>query len=678
MTLLLPQQMRKTGIDILGEAPWGTHILLFYETKKDLLDSLVTYYRAGLENNEFCVWITADPLTVDHAKQAMRAAVADFDDRLSRGQMEIFHYDQWYVKDGHFDIRRTLDRWISKHDHALAAGYDGCRVSGNTTWIEDKDWRHFVDYEEEINRVIGQFRMIVLCTYSLERCSAMAAMDVIRHHQYALVKQGGMWELVQGSEQKLIESELRKIEWLLRKSVREETPEEKKKGLYGSLMQINESRRILDATGEEVLLDIGREHLVLLDTSAAVFEKNGDYAIRIIQCGWCRCLNEASRRLCTTDNDREALRCGKWLCHESTWSRAACIAIDTGKSVDVECDGGMHVYAVPIIVENETVGAASICYGDPPRDPKKLGHIADQFGVDPVRLAEHAHSYESRPHYVIEIAKSRLRSSARLIGEILRRTEAEHRIRRQKIELEEINRELESFCFSVSHDLRAPLRGIDGFSHALLEEYGDRFDEKGKKFLTFVRSETIHMARLIDDLLSLSRVTRAEMQSEQVDLSAMADSVAASLQRREPDRCVSFTIAPGVTARGDIALLRSVLENLLGNAFKFTSARDKGEIEFGILTGDEAEDWGCSAVYFVKDNGAGFDMDYYDKLFTPFGRLHSASEFPGNGIGLATVNRIIHRHGGTVQARGRVGEGATFYFSLGEDAGRERKKTSAC
>jgi signal transduction histidine kinase len=225
-------------------------------------------------------------------------------------------------------------------------------------------------------------------------------------------------------------------------------------------------------------------------------------------------------------------------------------------------------------------------------------------------------------------------------------------------ELAVVNEELEAFSYSVSHDLRAPLRSINGFSQALLKDYTDRLDEQGREYLQRVRSATKHMGMLIDDLLSLSSITQTEMRHETVDLSALTQSIANEFQEIQPEREVTFVIAPGVTANGDIHLLRILLENLLGNACKFTGDRLNARIEFGVTQIDDKK------TFFVRDNGAGFDMKYADKLFVPFRRLHSQDEFPGTGIGLAMVQRIVYRHGGQVWAEGKPEEGATFYFKL--------------
>jgi len=231
-------------------------------------------------------------------------------------------------------------------------------------------------------------------------------------------------------------------------------------------------------------------------------------------------------------------------------------------------------------------------------------------------------------------------------------------LKRQTLELDAVNKELESFSHSVSHDLRAPLRSIDGFSKALLEDYADRVDEEGKDYLHRVRAASQRMAQLIDDLLELSRVSRRKLHRERVDLSAMAKTIAMDLQETQPERQVNFIIAPSLVVDGDARLLQLVLENLVRNAWKFTGKHSNATIELGV-TEREGE-----KVYFIRDDGAGFDMSFVDKLFGAFQRLHTADEFPGTGVGLATVKRIIHRHGGRVWAEGEVEKGATFYFAI--------------
>lgn len=241
--------------------------------------------------------------------------------------------------------------------------------------------------------------------------------------------------------------------------------------------------------------------------------------------------------------------------------------------------------------------------------------------------------------------------------------ELERRVHERTAQLELANKELESFSYSVSHDLRAPLRSIDGFSLALEEDYVDKLDDVAKTHIRRVRGATQRMGVLIDDLLNLSRLSRLEMESEPVDLSKMARTIATDLARVDEQRKVEWVIRDDLDGYGDPRLLRVVLDNLLGNAWKYTSRHPSARIEFGV------QENGFGKVFFVKDDGAGFDPAYSAKLFGAFQRLHGNSEFPGTGVGLATVQRIIRRHGGSVWAESAVEKGATFYFTIGSRNG---------
>ncbi|MFY9780947.1 MAG: ATP-binding protein [Candidatus Baltobacteraceae bacterium] len=256
-----------------------------------------------------------------------------------------------------------------------------------------------------------------------------------------------------------------------------------------------------------------------------------------------------------------------------------------------------------------------------------------------------------------EIDTERARAEAALLE--LRQTVES--LRKAKAAVEAANKELDAFSYSAAHDLRAPLRGIEGFSEALLEEYDDKLEEQGRVYLRHVQACARQMAELIEGLLTLSRLARGELQRAEVDLSELARNTLDRLQSEAPGRHVEIVVQDGISAIGDKRLLGAALDNLLGNAWKFTAKRAAGRVEFGARASD-----GVTA-YFVRDNGVGFDMQYAGKLFGVFQRLHSAQEFEGTGIGLATVERIVRRHGGSVWAESAPDRGATFYFTLGEE-----------
>jgi len=311
---------------------------------------------------------------------------------------------------------------------------------------------------------------------------------------------------------------------------------------------------------------------------------------------------------------------------------------------------------------------------DPDLTKETLNYLVQKVRQDNLVTFERRHKTKSGRFFPVEISYSIYKHNDKnynmfVVRDISDRKNAEEEIHKLNHELEQrvaertnqleaTNKELEAFAYSVSHDLRAPLRSIDGFSLILLEDYYDKIDEHGQNYLKRVRSATQRMAKLIDDMLDLSRVSRTEMNIQQINLSAIVQTIAEELRETQPTRMVEFNIQQGIMVQGDGQLLRIVLENLLGNAWKFTSKHLKAQIGFGSQMLEE------KLVYYVRDDGAGFDMDYAQKLFGAFQRLHTTNEFPGTGIGLATVQRVIHRHGGIVWSVSEVEKGATFYFTI--------------
>lgn len=295
------------------------------------------------------------------------------------------------------------------------------------------------------------------------------------------------------------------------------------------------------------------------------------------------------------------------------------------------------------VIRQLTMGVGQVSGGD-------LEHRLNIQDLVCAEFGSLAHSFDTMT-YNLETSRRQLDEHNRSL---------ELKVAERTFELERSNKELEAFNYSVSHDLRAPLRSIDGFSQALAEDYHSQLDETGQDYLKRVRAAANRMGKLIDDMLRLSRLSRQEMSISDVNMTELAESVLHKLQEGDPARSVECRVDSGLQARGDVHLLGIALDNLIGNAWKYSSRKDHAEIEIGQALQDDRR------VFFVRDNGAGFDMKYADKLFGAFQRLHKSSEFEGTGIGLATVARIVHRHGGSIWAESEVGNGATFYFELTE------------
>ena len=327
-------------------------------------------------------------------------------------------------------------------------------------------------------------------------------------------------------------------------------------------------------------------------------------------------------------------------------------SLPPGPEVDALLKSGVHVYmAIPMIAGGDLIGAVS------------FGGETPYFPAEQVNLAR-----EVATQLAIAISQARLYTRIKQYSE-----ELELRVYLRTSALEAANKELEAFSYSVSHDLRAPLRAVDGYARMLEEDYGDKLDAEGARLLSAVRANGQRMAQLIDDLLAFSRLGRAAVHTQSIEVSAMVEQVLHELQPDIEGRRIEFVIGRLGSAEADPALFKQALTNLLSNAIKFTRDVDRAVIEVGCE--EESSGSGTSAIFFVKDNGAGFDMKYYEKLFGVFQRLHSSAEFPGTGVGLAIVQRVINRHGGRVWAESKPGEGAAFFFTLRR--GQETPRTPA-
>ncbi|HBL22599.1 MAG TPA: hypothetical protein DDZ40_00590 [Deltaproteobacteria bacterium] len=955
-----------SGLDFLGDIPWETHLCQFYQTKEDLIGILVPFLRAGLKHNEFCVWVISDIVSMDDAIEAMRKEVPDIDGFIRSGQLEIFPHTGWYAGDDGFNAQKVLDGWSQKLDHALKKGYAGARITGDTMWLQKKDWKAFMSYESAINDVIEGKKLIVLCTYPLDRCGANEVIDVINTHQSALVRRDGVWEIIESQGQTRLSEVLRKARGELEARVRERTGELVRQaelldlahdaiivrdmdgkivfwscgaeGTYGwgkgeavgkishdllrtefpvSLKEImtiagqmgrwegelthvgKDGKKIVvlsrwalrqDETGGAVqILEINRDitgrkrveealrlagaynrslieasldPLVTIDADGTITDVNlatekvtgytrdeltgtdfsnyftepqrardgyrrvfsegsvQDYPLEILHRDghstpvlynaalyrddtgkvigafaaarditerkraesrlirateeWERTFDAITDPIMIVDTDHrvmkanramadklgvspssaEGLRCFEAMhcCHEPPpFCPHSRLLVDGQAGVAEVYDerlGGYFLVSVSPLYDpdgklfgsvhyarditerkraEETVGQA-FAYNrslieaslDPLVTIDPEGKISDvnaatelvtgrsrieligtdfsDYFTEPERARSgyrlvfkkglvrdyelgirhkdghvtpvlyNASVYKDKEGKVIGVfAAARDITERKTAQEELQKllADLDWRVKERTRELSEanqslqaVNRELESFSYSVSHDLRAPLRAIDGFSRMLLKDYADTLDDDGRRKLNVVRSNTQTMGQLIDDLLSFSRLGRKEMTKTSLDMEALVRDTWKDLTAVNLERQPTLVLNRLPSGIGDRTLIRQVILNLLSNAIKFSRSREDASIEVGVVRQTD------EPVYFIKDNGVGFDMEYHGKLFGVFQRLHSQEEFEGTGVGLAIVERIIHRHGGKVWAEGKVDEGATFYFTL--------------
>jgi signal transduction histidine kinase len=474
---------------------------------------------------------------------------------------------------------------------------------------------------------------------------------------------------------------LRRIKWLLERTTVPKADRKKRRNEYtppyGNLTDLNTSGVIRRYVGEELLNDIVGDYLDLLDTSGAIYELSGDYALGIFSSGWCRLMDCASRDLCRLDGNREALDSGRWLCHESCWTDASKASIEAGEPVDIECQGGIRLHAVPVWAGDKVVGSMNFGYGDPPRDPEKLKEIASRFNLDVDQVSELAHSYESRPPFIVDIAKQRLQTSAKLVGEIIVRKQAEeellhyserleHMVEQRTHELSEAQERLlrqerlavlGQLAGGVGHELRNPLGAIKNAAY-LLKMAVHSSEPDVCETLDVLDEEVDHCEHIIASLLDFARPRTSDFAPAPIP-----EILDAALERVSLPNNVALEkrLGAGLPAVcGDAGQLKQVFRNIIANAVQ---AMPEG----GTLTIAADQDAHGRVAVSVTDTGVGIPVENREKLFEPL----FTTKARGIGLGLAVIKTLVERHDGRIDVESEAGKGSTFTVSL-PVRGRER------
>ena len=688
----MADELRKSGLDVLGDIAWGTHLCQFYETKQDLLDILVPYFRAGLEDNEFCMWITSEPLDSREAEAALREAVPDFERYLERGQIEIIPHSEWYLKGGSFDLQRVLDGWIDKLNRALASGYDGLRVTGNTAWLEKKDWKSFTDYEEAVNSAIGQHRMLAICTYLLERCSANEIIDVVSNHQFALIRREGEWALIESSQLKwaqeaakenkqkfwllfeakvigafIIDAETRKVVLANEAAARiygfdspeevigknpldfasaEEKPRVAKiiaEDMFEKdLRQLNDFRTI-SRDGREVWISaVGMRTeyegrlaglIVFMDITE---RKQVEQALRESEQRYRLLLESVNEPIMTTDSQGRIL----------TWNKGA------------ETTFG---YSAEEIIGKPVTALWPESHRD--RFPDAIETMAQSAKAAGIRKTfEAIGRRKDGSEFPAELSLSSWESGGEILFTVIvrdvteqKRAERERRELEQRAHLASRLAAVGEMAAGIAHEINNPLTSVIGFADLLMRK---KLPEDVMKDLKIVNDSARRVGDIVRRLLTFARQYRPERSLVNIN-----EVIENTLQMRayeletgsikvitELDLDLPVTMA-------DAGQLQQVFLNLIINAeHEMTAAHGRGN----LLIKTEGVD-NTIRISF-KDDGPGIPKENLERIFEPFFTTRRVGE--GTGLGLSLCHGIISDHNGRIYAESEPGKGATFIVEL--------------
>jgi PAS domain S-box-containing protein len=465
------------------------------------------------------------------------------------------------------------------------------------------------------------------------------------------------------TEQKRVRRDLDRLHWMLSPASEGPSVELLAQAPVCQHAARNTVRLILDAAGGPLLAEIAATFHVLMGTCFAMHEANGDLAYNEHVSDWSRFLDATAFRHCACAGDCQPQACDRWLSHGSVEKNAALETMACGEPVDIEGFDGIRLYSVPICGGGEVVGSMSMGYGDPPRDATQLARLAERYGVEAAELERHAAAYETRPPFIVELAKERLAGSARLLGEIVQRSRGEALLRETRDELARSNRELERFAHIASHDLQEPLRMVASYTQLLAHRYHDQLDQDAHTFINYAVDGATRMKQLIEDLLAYSRVTAKGLPAAVVDtqnaFSLALRNLGAAIGESHAE--VTGGDLPEVLADG--SQMVQLFQNLVANAIKFHTPGVPPRVR---IEARQAPDHPHQWLFRVADNGIGIDPKFFDRVFVIFQRLHTRHEYPGTGIGLALCQRIVERHGGRIWIESEPGKGTAFLFTLRE------------
>ncbi|OLS13666.1 MAG: putative signal transduction histidine kinase [Promethearchaeota archaeon CR_4] len=686
-------KMRETGIDILGKVPWGTHFCQFYQTQEELLDILVPYFFQGIISNEYCMWITSEPLSKDQAIEALRRKMPDLGECIAKGQIEVLDFAQWYTVEGKFEADRVVNGWMERETQALKNGYDGLRLSGNTFWLERQDWEDFVNYEAKINDILNQHKIVALCTYSLNRCGPFDLLDVVKNHQFALVKRDNTWVMLESAQHRKKDEALRESERRYRGLV--ETIEA---GFIHCQIVKNEDGRPIDFIFKDInpayerMRNLRRTEIIGKRVSEVFPKIAEDPYDWIGKYGRVALTGEPFQYEHFSQVTNVFLK-GYVYSPEPGFFDVLFFDITERKNAEqalIESEEKFRsiVEATPIGIHMWEIAPDGrlVFAGANPAADKILGiqHQAHIGKNVPEVFPTHAHTNvaeiylkiareggtwsENQYTYkddqitgiyeVIAFQTAPGRMIA-MFSDITERLRVEEEIKQKNEDLLRSNRDLETFTFVAAHDLQEPLRMVSNYVQLLSDRYHDKIDPEAEVYIQQVIDNTSTMHILVKGLLEYSQLRNQIKPPDIIDMNVILKQALSHLKVVIKGSSATISYDPLPKLRGDCTQLVEVFRILLDNGLKFRKDQEPPKIHIGMIPQDGKE-WHI----FVRDNGIGIDPKYFPKLFILFRRLHPRGKYPGTGVGLAICKKIVERHGGRIWGESELGKGSTFHFTL--------------
>jgi len=680
----MEDELRNSGIDVIGNVPWGTHFCQFYQTKQDLIDILVPYFKAGLEDNEFCMWVTSEPLVAAEAEEAVRKAVNDFDEYLRQGQIEIIPYNEWYLLGGTFDDDRVLNGWISKLEQALARGYSGLRLTGNTFWLERNHWQAFTEYEAKVNGVIGKYRMMAVCTYNLNKCDGNAIIDVVKNHQFALIKQEGKWDIIESAiykqaKQALLENE----QDLNRAQAVAHTGSWRLDVQRNQLLWSDETHRIFGIpretpmTYETFLSSVHPEDREYVDHkwTAALSGEPYDIEHRIIvddEVKWVR-----ERAELEFDSKGE-LKGGFGTVQDITERKLIENELRVKDLAVTSAATGIAIANLDGIVTY--VNLACLSMWDYEQEEEVLGKPAINFFADRKVFGVALKAVLKENVWQGE-GKARRSDGSTFDVQVLANlvTDADGEpfcMMASFVDITErkrLDQLKDEFIGLVSHELRTPLTVIGGCLSTLLSEWDRLSPNEVQQLLKDALLESESLSHLIENLLELSRAQAQQLSlyPEPTDVKTLVKDTLSKIKRQAPSHRFVTSIPDKLPPiNGDPLRVGRILYNLLDNAAKYSPPGSQIKVSVNAETE--------RLVIGVSDRGKGLSSSEQAKIFGPFQRLENSrpDQARGAGLGLMVCRRLVEAHGGEIWVESKKGRGSTFFFSLPCRKGTDTRKIS--